>query len=167
MEYKEGINDFKATGWAFLVPFGLVLPVYCFAFYKAIKGTRYKVLLLLLTFLTISIVCNIFVGVASLMEFSYLNKVEIRDPSTWKEFYSFENWLKASNVVTFVAVLFFNEAHWIFASYYFKIAKNMPRMIDGHLDQVKSYACLKWVGIYINALLPVIAGILNYALRMD
>ena len=105
MEYKEGFNDFKATGWAFVVPFGLVLPVYGFAFYKAIKGTRYKVLLLLLTLLTISIVCNIFVGVASLMEFSYLNKVEIRDPSTWKEFYSFENWLKVDLVVTFIVVL--------------------------------------------------------------
>ena len=43
----------------------------------------------------------------------------------------------------------------------------MPRVIDGHLDQVKSYQVLNWVGIYINALLPVIAGILNYALRMD
>jgi hypothetical protein len=68
VHFQVDADNFKAVGWAFVVPFGILLPVYCFAFYKTIRGTRYKVVLLILTFLTISIVCNILVGATAFME---------------------------------------------------------------------------------------------------
>jgi len=42
----------------------------------------------------------------------------------------------------------------------------MPKVIDHLYDQVKSYTRLKWVGIYINCILPIIGGIFAYALAV-
>ena len=95
MELSEvDLDHFKVTGWAFVVPFGVLLPVYGFAFYKAIRGTRYKVVLLILTFLTISIVCFILFGVASFMEHKALEKIDLKNPFTLSEFNDFTKWAK-------------------------------------------------------------------------
>jgi len=43
----------------------------------------------------------------------------------------------------------------------------MPRVIDGNLDQVKSYACLKWVGIYLNCFITIVGFIFGYAVAVN
>lgn len=88
------LPDFTATGWSFVVPFGLVLPVYGFAFYKAMTGTRYKVVLLLLSFLTMAIICYILFGFASFMELKALKKIDPEKPNTLTEFKDFTDWVK-------------------------------------------------------------------------
>ena len=56
--------------------------------------------------------------------------------------------------------LTFDEAHWILAFFYFKMAKNMPRVINSHqgnaISEVKSYIVLYWAGIIFNAVFPLI-----------
>ena len=56
-------------------------------------------------------------------------------------------------VGTLVADLCFNEAHWILAFFYFKMAKNMPRVINE--EQIKSYKLLYWLGVAFNAVMPI------------
>ena len=43
------------------------------------------------------------------------------------------------------------------AFYYYKIAKNMPRVLnpENEHDQPKDYKALYWIGIVLNALVPI------------
>ena len=58
-----------------------------------------------------------------------------------------------------VGFLCFYEGHWILAFYFFKIARNMPRVIDQSLGPVKSYKCLYWTGLALNAIFPITQGV--------
>lgn len=53
------------------------------------------------------------------------------------------------------------EAHWLFASYYYRVSNNIPDVIEiGTISaqKVKKYKLLYWTGIVINAALPALEG---------
>jgi hypothetical protein len=82
-----------------------------------------------------------------------------------------------------IADILFCEAHWLFAFYYMKIAKNMPRILkqdnnshlrDSHQDEIvttgstldeqpKEYLFVYWVGLIANALFPLAEVVFNIA----
>ena len=49
------------------------------------------------------------------------------------------------------------------AFYYYKIAKNMPRVLDSQdeLGQAKDYKVLYWTGVVLNALVPIFEGVID------
>ena len=50
----------------------------------------------------------------------------------------------------------FNEAHWQLAFFYFKMAKNMPRVIAANdNDPPRDYPKTYWTGVVLNAILPI------------
>ena len=40
-----------------------------------------------------------------------------------------------------------------------KISRNTPKIIDELYDQVKSYKCLLWFGIFLNLVFPLMEGV--------
>lgn len=52
--------------------------------------------------------------------------------------------------------LCFSEAQWMLAFFFFKIARNMPRVING--EEMQDYKCVKWTGIFFNAIFPLAEG---------
>ena len=69
-------------------------------------------------------------------------------------------WINVLAPCLAIGDLCFNEAHWILAFFYFKIAQNMPRVKRG--EKVKSYEVLRWFGIVFNAVTPIVFGIYFY-----
>lgn len=60
-----------------------------------------------------------------------------------------------------MADLTFSEAHWIFAFYFLKIAKNIPLVIEdsqsshASSEKPKDFTKLYWIGITANAIFPL------------
>ena len=65
-------------------------------------------------------------------------------------------WAYVNGVSNLLGNVFLSEGHWLLAFYYFKIAKNMPKIINGQPELTKSYVPLYWFGIAANALLPIV-----------
>jgi hypothetical protein len=55
-----------------------------------------------------------------------------------------------------VADFSFGEAHWFLAHKYLRVAKNMPKILDGAGDEVQPYRRLLWIGIISNIALPLL-----------
>jgi hypothetical protein len=68
-----------------------------------------------------------------------------------------------------IGTLCFNEAHWLLAFFYFKMVKNMPRVIlADDEDTPEEFPITYWTGVVCNAAFPLAFGImfiiLSYAL---
>ena len=63
--------------------------------------------------------------------------------------------------------LCFSVSHWALANYFFKIARNGPKIVKGE-GEVQTYKCMFWSGIVPNVVFPILEGIflaiLNYEL---
>lgn len=55
-----------------------------------------------------------------------------------------------------VGDLCFSEAQWMLAFFFYKISRNMPRVING--EEMQDYKCVKWTGIFFNAIFPLAEG---------
>lgn len=58
--------------------------------------------------------------------------------------------------------LFFCQSHWIFACYYFKIAKNIPIAISNQVvpsGTSRQYTRMYWAGIAINGVFPAMEAV--------
>ena len=51
----------------------------------------------------------------------------------------------------------FCQSHWILAVFYFKIAKNMPAVIERGKKAAKDYKTLYRIGLAANTILPILA----------
>jgi uncharacterized protein YacL len=49
----------------------------------------------------------------------------------------------------------FTEAHWLFAFYYMRIAKNMPKVIEQSDEPQKDYKTVFWIGAAVNAVMSL------------
>jgi hypothetical protein len=49
----------------------------------------------------------------------------------------------------------FTEAHWLFAFYYMRIARNMPKVIAQSDEPQKNYQAVFWAGTAINAVMTL------------
>ena len=128
--------------WIYMVASGLMAVVEAGTFYKMWTGARYKVILWILAFSIAGNIAFLLYAVTNLM---WAVKGE-----------SLAFWGTLLGVTNSLGSLLFGEAHWLLAFYYMKIAKNMPRIIDGHNDKVKSYKAIWWIGVGFNAIFPVI-----------
>ena len=71
------------------------------------------------------------------------------------------HWWNRSQAAWAVGNVFFSETHWILAHVYYKIANNMPKVIEKQHDQIQDYSTSKWVCIVLNAVFPLLYGILE------
>ena len=87
---------------------------------KMITGTRYRVLLWVISMLIGS-------NISYIVEAAFGYKYFVKDVQK-----------SAYNIIQFVTGpigdLLFGEAHWVLAFYYYKVAKNVPRIADGMKD---------------------------------
>lgn len=64
-------------------------------------------------------------------------------------------WIDITNIAFSIGDFLFNEAHWMFAFYYMKIAKNLPKVIEKSDEPQKSYRTVFWVGVVVNAVMSL------------
>jgi len=113
-------------------------------FAKIWAGRRYKIFLMLTSMFLISNVgnliaaCGYYVGL-----FTESVKYEQNDLAAFG---------------TMIFYLFSNEAHWVLAVYYMKIARNTPKIIEGRFDQVKDYKRTIKIGAAIISIFPIVQG---------
>ena len=125
------------------------MPFYAVVFYKAWYGTRFKIVLSLIGLL---FVANFFFADIALARLR-LDTLFHTEKGITEEELSWARWLETGVVIGFTC---YNEAHWFLAFFYFKMAKNMPRVIRE--EPTKSYKGLNWLGIAFNALIPIANG---------
>ena len=135
---------FKARNWTVIVTSGVLIVVYCVTLHRAWTGSRYRIVMGCIALLTVSNVGYLVEAVV------YLTKGFI-DGKNLNE--------------TIIAVshplgnLCFGVAHWILAIFYYRIAKNMPRVLDGNENEVQSYQTAFWVGLVFNLIFPIVESV--------
>lgn len=123
--------------------------IYAYTFYKAWTGTRYKVVLGLVVMLILSNVGWLLWGTA----LNEASKASTEDGE--KKLL----WMDVAAVGEAIGDILSSEAHWILAVYYLKIAQNMPKIIAGQFDQVKTYKAIFWIGVVLNMLFPLMEAV--------
>ena len=135
-----------------MIAYGLLIPVFAWTFYKVWYGKRYKLILFLVAFLELACVSYCIFGISNVVSVWDAKKEYYRGVDTW-------DYVNVNSAA--IGNFFFSEAHWMLAFYYFKVSKNMPKIISGKGDQAKSYVALKWVGIVANALFSLVQSVLG------
>jgi hypothetical protein len=137
--------------WTMMLPSALLLPLYAWTFYKVYVGSRFNIVLLMIVLLITANVGSIVEGIGQYGVMLH----HLHDDSD-----TIFRWDCISGVGLTVLNLCFNEAHWILAVFYFKMAKNMPRVLANNpADPVKPYTALNRIGIVLNAFFPLAQGI--------
>jgi hypothetical protein len=119
----------------------VMVVIYAVTLYKVIKGIPFKRVIAMIIMLMIS---NVMYFIAGVAEYLFLND------SPYQYFVD-----KIDATTGPIGDLLFCASHWMFAFYYFVLAKNMPKIIDGTPELLKSYNCFYWVGMIFNCLCPI------------
>ena len=98
----------------------VMLPIYGLTFRKVWRGTRFKLVLQILGFM---MGANIAFFVSGIGQFGMLVCIWHED---WANM--FNPWTLICAIGYGIGDLCFSEAHWLLAFFYFKMAKNMPRV---------------------------------------
>ena len=139
-----------AWSWALIVPSALLLPVYAVTFYKVWNGSRFKLVLVLITLLSGAAISFLVSGIGQYGQLLYIENDSNVNPFTWEVILA---------VGIGVGNFCFNTAHWLLAFFYFKMVKNMPRVANNQTTQVKDYRLLYWLGLVFNTVPPLAYGI--------
>ena len=139
-----------AWAWALIVPSALLLPVYAVTFYKVWNGSRFKLVLVLITLLSAAAISFLVSGIGQYGQFLYFEHDSNVNPFTWEIILA---------VGIGVGNFCFNTAHWLLAFFYFKMVKNMPRVAKNQTNQVKDYRLVYWLGLILNAAPALAFGI--------
>lgn len=126
----------------------LLVVIQSYTLYKALTGNRYKAVLIIEGMLLISNIGYLLEGVALLME------DKKRADKTVDDF-----WSNVAAIGEAIGDMSSSLAYWQLAIYYLKIARNTPRIIAGHFDQVESFKTIFWVGIVLNTIFPLMEAV--------
>jgi hypothetical protein len=77
---------------------------------------------------------------------------------------AFFHWNVAANSFWAMQDLTFCEAHWTLAFIYFKVARNIPQLVQqaqsSTPDSVQTFRMMNFAGTAVNGLLPILEGVL-------
>jgi len=111
----------------------LLVIIFLVTLVKVLSGQSFKKIILIIVMLLVSNISGIIQAVS-------LYQV-ITNPK----------WFNVYNIAFPIGDFMFAEAHWLFAFYYMKIAKNIPRVIEESDELQKDYRGVFWLGAAINA----------------
>jgi hypothetical protein len=153
--------------WAFLGTCAVLILVYALTLTRVLLRKTYSKIVMLIILLLFSNIAYIIVPLGQ-------NKRLANNENYWT---------LAASVCWPIGDFLFCEAHWLFAFYYMKIAKNIPRIIqidnsvrqrDSHQDEIvttestivdepKHYRFVYWLGVIANAIFPLAEEVFNNA----
>ena len=132
-----------------LVTNGLLFIFYAVVGWHVWFGTRYKMVLWLIAMLMLA---NVLYEVSGLGTYGVI--VAIKNEDFGKQYLE---WQCVAGLGNSLGDLLFSEAHWLLAFFYYKMARNMPRVVQGG-ERLETYKALLWIGIVLNAVFPIMEG---------
>ena len=133
--------------YSLLVPNALLMPIYGVTFRKVWIGTRFKLVLVLIGLLITASAAFFVLGIGQYGVVLHLDH---------SNFDTIFRWTCVSAIGGTFGWVCFNEAHWLLAFFYFKMAINMPRVIaDNDNDPPRDYPVIYWTGVLLNAIFPI------------
>jgi len=151
-DYKHKLDLWHESNLTLAITTIILVSIYTGMLVKICYGSRYRLLLIIVGMLLVN---NLGYTLSGYSFCKLIETMETLNLSDWrKSLAEMRYWARFASITQSIGFLFFGEAHWILACFYFKIAKNMPRVVNGDVHKVRSYNTMFWVGIFLNALFP-------------
>ena len=125
-------KQWREVNFTLAITSAVLVILYTVTLIKVYVGSCYRFLILIIAILLGASLSYALSGFAICKLINLLD-----DPDIFKfrkDLSEMESWANVGFASQSFGFLLFSEAHWLLACFYFKIAKNMPRVLNGQVD---------------------------------